>query len=53
MTQSKTTESTTTLYFEIQTLFWPKPEDTGILELQVIPNVCSEYSEHNFLQILA
>ena len=31
-------------------MFWPKPEGTeniGILELHVIPNVCSEYSEQN------
>ena len=28
-------------------------ENIGIPELHVIPNVCSEYSEHNFLQLRA
>ena len=47
-TQSLATESTTPLYFEIETLSWPEPEDsenTEVLELYVIPNVRSEYSE--------
>ena len=49
--QSLSTESTNPLYFEIETLFWPKPEsteNTEVLELYVIPNVRSEYSEHYF-----
>ena len=48
--QSLATKSTTPLYFEIETLFWPKPEsieNTEVLELYVIPKVCSEFSEQN------
>ena len=48
--QSVATESITLLHFEIETLLWLKPEGTEnaeVLELYVIPNVCSEYSEQN------
>jgi len=44
------TESITLLHFEIEILFWLLSEDTEnteVLELYVIPNVCSEYSEQN------
>jgi hypothetical protein len=49
--QSKATESTTPLYFEIETLFNPNLKvlkTSEVLELYVIPNVRSEYSEHYF-----
>jgi hypothetical protein len=48
--QSVATESITLLHFEIEILFWLLSEDTEnteVLELYVIPNVCSEYSEQN------
>ena len=46
--QSLATKSITFLYFEIEILFWFFNEDTkniAVLELFVIPNVRSEYSE--------
>jgi hypothetical protein len=48
-------EPTTSWLPVINILSIPFCEDTeniGILELHVIPNVCSEYSEHNFSQKL-
>lgn len=45
------TESITLLHFEIEILFWLLSEDTEnteVLELYVIPNVRSEYSEQYF-----
>ena len=46
--QSLETKSSSPIYFEIETLFWRKPEgteNTEVLELYVIPNVRLEYSE--------
>ena len=45
--QSLETKSSSPIYFEIETLFWRKPEgteNTEVLELYVIPNLRSEYS---------
>ena len=46
--QSLAAESITFLYFEIEFLFWFYNENTKnieVLELFVVPNVRSEYSE--------
>ena len=46
--QSLETKSSSPIYFEIETLFWRKPEgteNTEVLELYVILNLRSEYSE--------